>query len=378
MQASNPSVLRVYDYVLDTILTDQASVDSPIPTEMDLASRLGVSRMSAQAAVQELERRGIVRRTRGVGTFIARKPSASMARQLKGFSARRVHVVSGLEQVPLHWTMGTLQELETLLAQEGYAVSHLDIPQTLTRESLETMLKAISGEGSTALVLILPERAAQFFQQNAELVFRYHRNVLLLDRGDTPPESWPFHVVSLDPFGEGVLAAQYLYDRGYRRMAFWPATSEQEFWVARRVAGFRMGLDRASNGKLTPLVWENSGQADAPQMARRLLELEGPVGVAVSTDEGASWLLDAAAELGLSAPRDFGVIGFDNNALFRRYNLTTIAPPLDGMAETLARLTTGKLLSLEKFSSVVLRTASHVVERSTCAMVAEAETMAVL
>src|SRR5262245_57986254 len=42
-----------------------------LPTEAELAEQLQVNRLTARAAIQELERRFLVRRYRGVGTFVA-------------------------------------------------------------------------------------------------------------------------------------------------------------------------------------------------------------------------------------------------------------------------------------------------------------------
>lgn len=42
-----------------------------LPTEMQLAGQLSVNRLTARAAIQELERRFLVRRYRGLGTFVA-------------------------------------------------------------------------------------------------------------------------------------------------------------------------------------------------------------------------------------------------------------------------------------------------------------------
>src|ERR1041385_6647081 len=41
-----------------------------LPTEMQLAAQLQVNRLPARAPVQELERRFLVRRYRGLGTFV--------------------------------------------------------------------------------------------------------------------------------------------------------------------------------------------------------------------------------------------------------------------------------------------------------------------
>ena len=367
------SALQIYDLVLDDILEGRVSQDGLLPTEVDLAARFGVSRMRAHAAVRELERHGVVRRKRGAGTFVRKRPSPSLARHLRGLSANRVHVVAGFERIPLHWTEATLRELEHLLADEGFAVSHIPIPDPLTRGSLERMLREVTGQGSSALALILPAEAAQFCQEHAALIFQYHRNVLLFDRGDTAPEGWPFHVVSLDPFSEGVAAAEHLYDKGYRRIAFWGARNARSYWARQRMMGIAMGLQRASDGALTPELWGYDGPEEAEDVCRRLIETGEPCAVAAATDETATWLIDAAAELGLRPPRDFGILGFDNNPRFRHYNLTTIAPPLEDVGRIMARALSGKLLPIEEFSSIVLRLPSRLIERDTCAAPEEAE-----
>ncbi|AQT82757.1 hypothetical protein B1R94_11980 [Mycolicibacterium litorale] len=46
---------------------------SPVASEHELAKRFGINRLTAQAALEELERRYIVRRTKGKGTFVARR-----------------------------------------------------------------------------------------------------------------------------------------------------------------------------------------------------------------------------------------------------------------------------------------------------------------
>lgn len=365
----NSATLRIYDHLLHGILQGKAGQDGRLPTESDLAAQFGASRMSAHAAMKELERHGIIASRRGSGTVIRKSPSPTLARYLKGIAARRVHVVAELEQVPLHWTESTLRELEAILGADGYSVSHVTIPPELTRETLSDLLKEITSQGSSALVLILPARVSKLFLKHADLIFQYHRHVLLLNRGDTPPEGWPFYVVSVDPFAEGVLAAEYLYEKGYRRFAFWYARSEAAYWAGQRAAGLTMGLQRASEGALSPEIWRGT----AEEVSARLRSGADPLAVVTASDESASWLIDAAAEQHLCAPRDFGLVGFDNNPRFRQYNITTIAPPLDSIGRMIARVVSGRLLPLEEFSSLSLRVPSRLVERGTCADVPGAD-----
>jgi len=66
-----PSYLALADELERFV--DGARAGDRIPSEHDLVVRHEVSRLTARAAVQELERRHLVRRVRGSGTFVARR-----------------------------------------------------------------------------------------------------------------------------------------------------------------------------------------------------------------------------------------------------------------------------------------------------------------
>ena len=364
----NSKTIQVCDYLLSFVSSDEVEVGALLPPETDLAARFNVTRMNAHAAMKVLERHGIVHSRRGAGTFVSKRPSPSLIRHLKGLSVKRAHVVVGFEPVPLHWTDETMSQLESLLSDAGFVVEYVQIPSPLTRDSLEGMLKEVTQEGSSALVLILPKEAGQFCEQNAGLIFQYHRNIFLFDRGDIPPENWPFNVISLDPFAEGVLAAQYVYDKGYRRAVFWSPFSEGKYWDKQRATGFVLGMQRASGGALCPEVWKFEGQNGAQEVCRRLLDSDGPCAVVTVNDQAAVWLKEAAEVQNLHAPRDFGLLGFDDNPQFRHSNLSTVAPPLAGIGGILARAISGSLLPTDEFSSFVLRLPSRIIDRGSCAL----------
>jgi LacI family transcriptional regulator len=367
----NPTAERIYDFVLDHILAGKVAQNDLLPKEVDLAARFGVSRMNAHAAMKELERHGIVRRKRRVGTVVNRVPSLSLATHLKGLTAKRVHIIAGMEMVPLHWSAATLGELDSLLGREGYRVTHVPIPETLSREAIEEILRNIAAEGSFALLMILPGGVSRVFQRHVDLILRYHRNVYLFDRGDTPPEGWPINVVSLDPFSEGVAAAEYLYQCGYRRLAFW-LDLDNKYWAQQRLAGLKLGLERASGGSVTPTIFDLPLNRDFSPVLRWLQEAGEPSAVAAANDEHAAALIDLAARQGLHPPDDYAVIGFDNNPRYRSCNLTTVAPPLHRVAAIMAQVLSGQAISAEEFSSVVLRLPSQIIERNTCSQLSPA------
>lgn len=366
----NPNAGHVYDFVLDHIVESRVAENDPLPKASDLAARFGVSRVNANLAMKELERQGIVRRRRRVGTVVNHVPSQSLVMHLKGKRSRRVHVMAGLERVPLHWSEATLSELDTLLAEEGFSVKHVLIPNPLDAQSLEATLAKIAQEGSAGLLMVLPTEVNAFCLAHRDMLCRYHRNLYLFDPGATAPEVWPFNVVSLDPFSEGIVAAEYLYQSGYQQIAFWIDRGNPSYWASQRLAGFEMALRRASADRCRAQVIDASVYDANPrsllQWLNDLPKQKQPTAVAALNDEHAARLLDLAAAQGLSAPEHFGVVGFDNNPRFRAHNLTTVAPPVQKVADTLSRLLSGRLLASNDFGSVVLRLPSQIVERGTC------------
>lgn len=64
-----PLYHQVYLHLRDMIAAWPPDDASPLPSEPNLASRFGVSRVTIRATLAELEREGLVRRVHGVGTF---------------------------------------------------------------------------------------------------------------------------------------------------------------------------------------------------------------------------------------------------------------------------------------------------------------------
>ncbi|WP_103063596.1 GntR family transcriptional regulator [Actinomyces qiguomingii] len=82
--------LRVRDAIIEEFT--QAEPDSPLPSEMQLCERYGVSRITVRRALDELERADIIYRKQGKGTFIkgAPTPARPLDRyDLSGFFTQR-------------------------------------------------------------------------------------------------------------------------------------------------------------------------------------------------------------------------------------------------------------------------------------------------
>jgi GntR family transcriptional regulator len=65
-----PLYCQLKDILYDKIMTGEWEVDSKIPTEEELVVKYEVSRSTVRSAISELTREGMLRRKRGVGTFV--------------------------------------------------------------------------------------------------------------------------------------------------------------------------------------------------------------------------------------------------------------------------------------------------------------------
>ncbi|NHB85361.1 LacI family transcriptional regulator [Tessaracoccus sp. HDW20] len=153
-----------------------------------------------------------------------------------------------------------------------------------------------------------------------------------------------------DRQGEADLTS-YLIERGHRRIAFIGAGSEIDAghaW-AQRLAGYEQSLVAAGIGVDPELIieaavperlytMENGFDSIGRRLARGPLDFTAAVGVC---DEVSIGVASALRQAGLNVPDDVSLVGFDGLDLSRYWSprLTTLAQPLDQIAETTARVT---------------------------------------
>ena len=70
MNSSSPLYQLVYDQVIERVVKGELGPGAMLPSEKDLGAELGVSQGTARKALNELERKGIVQRRQGLGTFV--------------------------------------------------------------------------------------------------------------------------------------------------------------------------------------------------------------------------------------------------------------------------------------------------------------------
>lgn len=367
----NADQRKIYHYLTRLIADGKLLKDDRLPTEMELARQFDTNRMNAHNAVKRIEEEGLVRRNKKQGTLVNPDVSLPAASELKNYSADRAHVIASLEKSTfIHWDETTLVDLETCLAENGRKLYYESLPDKPTKKDLRHMIATIGQAGSSAIVFLPDQGETQFLMRNIDVLVGFRGDIYLLERGTGLTDEWPFHRVCLDPFSEGVQAARFLCESGHRRIHFAKPVSTRprrsSYWLNKREKGLRFELRSLTRGKgeIVELRCPDEGYGEHVCEAIENTD-EKPVIVA-PTDGRAAMIMMAAEAKGLKSPRDFQLLSFDNDDRYRRFKLTSVAPPKHKIGSLLGRLICEKNKLLDGGEKISIRLSSVITQGKTC------------
>jgi alanine racemase len=150
--------------------------------------------------------------------------------------------------------------------------------------------------------------------------------------------------VSCDDRHAAALAVQHLVSLGHRRIGF--VTGEPRLIVVqRKLAGYRAAVKAAGLPFDESLVVETMFGAEAGQAATAGLLDAGATAAIAASDMLALGTIRGARDLGLSVPRDWSVVGYDDTALMAYADppLSTVRQPIEAMCHAAADLVVDRL-----------------------------------
>ena len=127
---------RVYDYIVSQIVVGAFALHSRLPTEMQLAERLSVSRPVVRQALRRLKDDGLVVSRQGAGSFVIRRPAHQV------FSFADVGSVADIQKCFV-FRIAVESEAAALAAVEQNEMSLDHLSKTLG--DLERVLKGGTG-----------------------------------------------------------------------------------------------------------------------------------------------------------------------------------------------------------------------------------------
>ena len=348
------------------------SIGAMLPSRRALARQYSVSLVTLDRAIGPLLADGTLRADDRRGTFVLRLPKKTAEYEApEAQSILRSPLRSrpeGIDRVesPIPVRSGSvgiiaslardegqeyliLHELEQVLSQRGFSTTVLNRMQNeLSIRSLADSAEAILENNLIALVVLCLDMNMTLIASEMSRMKLGALPTVCILAGEL---TLPFPHVFYDNRSGGYQAAQHLAERGWRDLTVVaPFTAT---WVSERIAGVRDALAHApafSAQPPTPLqiltgesdIWDimSDPRAYGYRTAQTAMDAGWrPTGGIIGISDGvALGVMDAASERGLKAGRDFGIIGFDDDPAARNLGLTSLRPPMQGMAREAARL----------------------------------------
>lgn len=363
---------NIYNHLLTLFIEDGMSLGDKIPTEMSLAKEFSTSRMNAHYAIKELETKGYVSRNKKQGTVIRKLPEKNHVFRLQNASSNNIFILASPSRPSfnVHWDQQTISELETILTEEGYKIFFENME--LDRKSFDAIMDKVVKKNCFSMILVLDFEESEFLKNNLDILSRYHGEVYFMNKGDFLPSELPYNELVVDNYDEGFIAAQYLIDKSYTDLLFLTidmGDPEPYAWVQERTKGIENGIKYHKKKKdinFTLMYKTHKEDLLFIDAVEFLKASPNKIGIIAQNDLCASWFIDYAKTQGLFPQKDFGLISYDDYFPTRNYNLTTIAPPINKIAKTLAGMILEKSSFLDESSRISVRIRSHIIERDTC------------
>jgi LacI family transcriptional regulator len=297
------SLAAQVEQVLRQALAEGRWAGGRLPTEVELAEQLGVSRETVRLAAEALQREGLLVKIRRKGTF-TRSPRGPLqfqaaGSQTLGYLQVDFRTARGQEEAVNRASSGLM--LQGAIAEAGRAGYRLVVQHTP-----HTRLR----EGFAQLHQHTPMRGVVFASYGDEKVLRRVVGLglpaLLLDHDLHLPR---VNSVRDDSFEDARQAVLYLASLGHRRIAFAPwHQADLNPW---RLRGYRQGLRDA--GLPRRRRWEiptELTEAGARQVVEAWLGLAPrPTALYCFNNTLARFVADEVRRRGLRVPHDLSVMG---------------------------------------------------------------------
>ncbi len=330
---------QIEETIRQSIERGDLQTGGQLPTEAELCRQFGVSRSTIRTALKSLEKDGLITRTRGRGTFV-REPDLTANGAAAGGSPSSARAATrSTIGVNLCFSVETdvlqtaiLLGIENAAKSRGYGISFGRVDDDDEEGETKSIQHLYEAGVKGMAVMPISNRMAT---PGVKMLVDRQVPVVLVDRylGDLDAS----YVVS-DNFAGAYRVTEHLILLGFRCFRFVvPSSPPVDLQLATssirdRYRGFcKALLDYRVYSQVpepSPVSTSNAEEvrhllsADSPAAAR-------PVAVVVLHDLIAMALMSTAAQIGLHAPQDFAIVGFDDLPLASHLAvpLTTVIQP---------------------------------------------------
>ncbi|WP_432799610.1 GntR family transcriptional regulator [Poriferisphaera sp. WC338] len=321
---SGPKHKQIFEEMHRRIRTGKFKPGQQIPTDAELVKEFGASRPTVARALQELERRGLVSRRPGSGTYVQHTEQSGM---LFGFIIPGLSGTEIFEPICAEIAAAAQDDNHTLLWATG---SITDDPDTDPTKQVMRICRQFSSKNVSG-VFFAPFVVAQ----NAEMLNTHILDQLdnagittvLLDRDIAPyPKRSNHDLIGIDNRRAGYIVTEHLLEQGCKKLLFL-AHPYQASTIEARIDGYEHALRlRNISSKTNTSIYCDPTDAN---LVANLLKKHKPDGIVCGNDVTAGQLMHSLDNLNISVPKDILVAGMDDvkYAELLRTPLTTVHQP---------------------------------------------------
>ncbi len=360
----NNEIKRIYRSLLQDLVAGKFKANDILPREADLALKFRTNRMNAQRAVNALAQHHIVTRRKRIGTTVNPYLDHEKLESLLKESNRSIYVLYSMTPHWIHWNEASFAGLEDVVGKKGFSVTYGNIPTGSGRSHYQALLEEISEAGASALVIFPDMGDSAFLLENADLLLDFQMPIFMLNRGG---EAMPLDMVSFvstDPFGDGIYIGTLLAKNHYRNILVVGA-GDDSFWSQKRCEGVKMGLLRGHPNPAPKIQEINNFKVNADKICKVIKQAKGNMTVVAINNEYAAHIIDKCSSEGLRIPEHYQLIAFDDNPLYRSYNLTSLSIPMREVGEVFGQMICDDSWLKEHRGKVSVKLNSKLVVRET-------------
>jgi LacI family transcriptional regulator len=295
---------------LETLIRRRKLWGQRLPSERDMAAGLGLSRGTVQQALAILQRRGLVQRRHGSGTYAADRPAARVA-SAAARDARIAVVARRVDWPAKSWTYfgDMIRGIQQMARRRGATVDLLAVEDLWPEDRPQGDLRRLREyDGQIGVSLNLLSRVAQL------LNLRRGPTVLL----DTSCRDIPATGVVDGCFMGACAAVRYLIGLGHRRIAYL-SSQESPGVFHEKTHGYGAALGEARLPVVPeliayPVFADIAGSVDRA-VDRLLAQPEPPTAIFAATDDRALAAAAALQRRGRRVGRDVALAGYGDSAV---------------------------------------------------------------
>lgn len=312
---------KIYHFIKEQIASGRLQIGDRLPTEKELSEQFSVSRITSKRALVELEQEGLITRSRGKGSFVAKK-------QVTSPEANKDLLL--ILPFASDYELGDYAKgIMTYIAETGYRL----MVQLASTVRLDTL-------SDYAGIIYYPEDV----NHSIDFLFycdHHHIPLVLLDKKSL--DLFQFPAVVADNKGGAYQLTQHLIEQGCDQIWFVATGSFGEVSSVRdRYLGYLAAMAETSlQSSYFPKEKAETSDAYLNRLVTVLSEMTGSkTGLVVENDWLAIQLIQKSIQAGLSIPDQVAIVGFDNSQASRLLSpkLSTAAQDFYQMGQEAAKV----------------------------------------